>query len=152
MAGSSDMQNAPSDERKRNKAGWRIAALFLIFWYALLGWLRFFIGFKFTDNFTSINLWPRPLYIAYSGLVIGIAFTIAILFIIIKIKFTALYVKILGIIFLIWLWFDHIWFGTREAFFNQLIITILITLVTLGLAFILVRKKDYIKGNNNDRK
>lgn len=152
MAASIDKQNVPEEEKNSRGTGWRIAAFFCTFWYALLGWLRFTNGLKFSDNFTDINLWPRPLYISISGLVIGILFTTAIIFMVLKIKYTPAFLRILGVLFILWLWFDHIWFGTREAFFNQVIITLLITLVTLILIFVLVKKKDYNKEKKNDWK
>ena len=130
--------------------GWRIVALFCTFWYALLGWLRFYNGLRYEEIFTILNLWPRPLYIILSGLAIGSTFTIGMLFILFKLKVTPGYMKILGMAFLVWLWVDNIWLGTREAFFNQIIVTLIITLITLILAFILVKDKDSHKGSAHD--
>ncbi len=150
MVKSSDNQNNLLQGVKPTRKGWRMAALFCTFWFALLGWLRFYNGLRFTDNFTNLNLWPRPLYLTISGLVIGEIFSLGMLFLFLKARITPSYMKISGILFLIWLWFDNIWFGTREAFFNQLIVTLLITLVTMALIFVLVRKNDYYKENIND--
>ena len=141
----------PSKKRPDKKIR-QIAALFCAFCYALLGWLRFFSGLRYELIFTELNLWPRPLYIILSGLAIGSTFSAGTLFILFRAKVTPSYFKILGMVFLVWLWFDNIWLGTREAFFNQVIVTLLITFITLTFIFIFIKNEDYHKGNSDDAK
>jgi hypothetical protein len=145
-----DIQSESQSKRELQGKGRRIAALFCTFWYALFGWLHFYNGLRYEEIFTTLNLWPRPLYIILSGLAIGSTFTVGIFLIFLRAKITPTYMKILGMVFLVWLWFDNIWLGTREAFFNQVIITFLITLITVILIFILLKDKDYHKGSTHD--
>lgn len=126
----------------------RIASIFIVFWYALLGWLRFVISLRYQSYFIELDIWPRPLYIILSGLGIGIGFSIAMVFMIIKANFTPVYFRILGFIFLAWFWFDQIWIGTWTSFRNQAVLPIVITLITIMLMFIFVKTRDYQKGRN----
>ena len=131
--------------QSRRLSAWRIAAIFCLFWYALLGWLRFAAALSYQSYFIEIHIWPRTTYIMASGLAIGVGFSLALVLVIFRVKFTPIYMHLLGILFLAWLWFDHTWLGTRAAFYNQAAISILITIVTLILVFVLVRRKDYIQ-------
>lgn len=121
----------------------RAVTVFCLFWYALLGWLRFYETLVYRSYLTKLNIWPRPEYILGSGLLIGLAFSLAILFVLLKVRYTSAYVRWLGGIFLAWLWFDHIWFGTRAAFFSQVLVLTAITLMTLLVMFVLVKEADY---------
>ena len=152
------MKNPESDKpileeqpMPRPKRCWRFFAIFCLFWYALLGWLRFSEALSYQAYLTEMHIWPGAFYIMISGLVIGVGFSLAMVLLMIRAKFTAIYVRLLGILFLAWLWFDHTWLGTRKAFTNQAAVSILITLVTLIIMFVLVRSKDFRKEEAHDK-
>jgi len=107
-----------------------------------MGWLRLHGALTFQDYFTTLNIWPRPIYLAISGGMIGVSFTLAVLLILFNCRYANKYARWLAIVFLTWFWVDRIWLSVREAFFNQLEIGLLITLVTLFWAFILIRRND----------
>ncbi len=130
--------------RASRPAGWRRAlAVFGLFWYALLGWLRLYETLVYRDYLTKLNIWPRPAYILASGAAIGATFTLAIVLVLLKVRFAPVYIRWLGGIFLAWLWFDHIWFSTPAIFFSQVLVLGLITVATLLIMFVLVKKGDY---------
>ncbi len=128
----------------------RITAAFLVFWYALLGWLRLVEALKNQEYLLALQVWPRPLYLIASGLALGVGFSLAFLLVIFRVKFAPIYFRILAMVFLGWLWFDRAWLGTRAAFFNQLGFTILISVITLAITFLLVRNEDYFRKDNHD--
>jgi len=129
--------------RRRNVR--RAATLFCLFWYALLGGLRFYETLKYQSYLVGLNVWPRPLYIQLSGLLIGLGFSLALFFVVFKLRCTPLYIRALGSLFLAWLWFDVIWLGTREAFNYNLPVTGLISAATLLVMFALVKPYDYFR-------
>jgi hypothetical protein len=136
--------NEKHTSRSKKKSRWRKNILIaLLGTYALMGWLRLHGAMTYRDYFTTLNLWPRPIYLALSGGMIGFAFTLAAFLLLYKWRTAALYSRWLAIAFLLWFWVDRIWLSLREAFFNQLETAILITLVTLFWGFILIRKKDF---------
>jgi FtsH-binding integral membrane protein len=148
------LANTQSPEEKpqsRRLSAWRIATIFCLFWYALLGWLRFAAARSYQSYFTELHVWPNATYIIASGLAIGVGFSLALVLVILRVKFTPIYMHLLGILFLAWLWFDHTWLGTRTAFYTQAAISILITLITLTVMFVLVRKEDYIQETPDER-
>jgi hypothetical protein len=128
--------------KKKNVRWRRIILLFLLPFYALIGWLRLAETLNYWDYLLELNIWPRPLYFAITGGMIGAAFTLAWVFLLLQLKFSGLFIRVLGIVFLIWFWIDRIWFSMREAFFNQLFTTVFITAVTLAWTFLLTRKSD----------
>ena len=111
--------------------------------YALIGWLRLHESLNYWDYLIELNIWPRPLYFAVTGGLLGLGFTLAWIFLLLKLKSSARFNRILGMIFLIWFWADRIWLSLREAFFNQLFIAFLITAITLGWMFLLIHKTDF---------
>ena len=42
--------------------------------YALIGWLRLYEALNYWDYLIELNIWPRPLYFAITGAVIGARF------------------------------------------------------------------------------
>lgn len=136
--------------RASRSAGWRRAlAVFSLFWYALLGGLRFYETLNYRDYLTKLNIWPRPLYIQLSGLLIGLGFSLALFCVAFRLRCTPLYIRALGSVFLAWLWFDVIWLGTREAFYHNLPVTCLISAATLLIMFALVKPNDYSREEND---
>ena len=129
----------------------RIAAAFLIFWYALLGWLRLVEALKNQEYLLALKVWPRPFYLIASGLVLGLGFSLALLLVAFRARFAPIYFRILAMIFLGWLWFDRAWLGTRAAFLNQFGFTILISIITLAITFLLIRNEDYFRKDNHDK-
>ncbi len=111
--------------------------------YALLGWLRFSQGLAYRDYLDALVLWPGPQYIILSGLAIGISFSLLMLALPLRARFAPPLARMLCMLFLGWLWVDHIWLGTREAFHYQLSVNVLISIVTLVIAFAAVRGRDY---------
>jgi len=147
-------ENQPSITQKQTgKNTWRrILALFTIFIYALVGWLRCREAFIYWNHFIDLDVWPRPLYFVLSGIGVGLAFSLALVFVLFKTTFAHVYLRITGCMFLAWFWFDRIWLIMREAFFDQLEISVLVSLATLFIIFVLVRKKDYQKEKTHDGK
>lgn len=121
----------------------RILATLCLAPYALLGWLRFSQGLAYRDYLDTLALWPGPQYIILSGLAIGIGFSLLILVLLLRARFAPPLARMICMLFLGWLWTDHIWLGTREAFHYQLVVNVLISAVTLLIAFGLVRGRDY---------
>ncbi len=133
----------------------RILAILCLAPYALLGWLRFSQGLAYREYLTELALWPGPQYIIFSGLAIGVSFSLLMLVLLLRARFVPLLARMLCMLFLGWLWADHIWLGTREAFYYQLVVNILISAATLLIAFVLVRGRDYQRFYSegaNDRK
>jgi hypothetical protein len=134
----------PSKTTAANKNGlWRrIILLCLLPVYAVIGWLRLFEALRYWDYLFELNIWPRPLYFAITGAALGAGFTLAWIFLLLKLRFNGFFNRILGGVFLLWFWTDRIWFSIREAFFNQLFIGLFITAITLIWIFLLIRKSD----------
>jgi hypothetical protein len=136
----------PSDEsrlRSNKRRHWRRTILIgMLGFYALIGWLRLRGALTFQDYFTTLNIWPRPIYLAISGGMIGVTFTLAVFFLFFNWRYAYKYARWLAVVFLLWFWADRIWLSVREAFFNQLEVGLLITLVTLFWAFILIGRND----------
>jgi hypothetical protein len=132
-------------EDERPSHFWRIFAILLLLPYAILGWLRFADGLSYSAYMSGIKLWPGPRYIIASGLVVGAGFSLVLLFLISRARFSAPLTRIWCMLFLGWLWVDHIWLGRREAFRYQWIINLLISIVTILIAFVLVRDQDYLR-------
>ena len=130
-------------ESAGKKGGWRrILLLCLLPVYALIGWLRLSEALRFREYLVELNIWPRPLYFAVTGAVLGAAFTLAWFFLLIKFKWSGRFNRLLGFVFLFWFWIDRIWFSLREAFFNQLFVAFLVTAITLGWMFLLIQRTD----------
>jgi hypothetical protein len=121
----------------------RILAVLCLAPYALLGWLRFSQGLAYRGYLDTLKLWPGPRYVILSGLAIGIGFSLLMLVLLLRARFAPLLARIVCLLFLGWLWVDQIWLGTREAFHYQLAVNVLVSLVTLLIAFGLVRGRDY---------
>lgn len=118
--------------------------------YALIGWLRLHESLNYWDYLIELNIWPRPMYFAVTGGLLGLGFTFAWIFHLLRLKASARYNRILGVIFLFWFWADRIWLSLREAFFNQLFTAFLITAVTLGWMFLLIHKTDFMQKEKPD--
>jgi len=133
-------------KKKRARRRYWISAFFLIM-YALVGWLRLQQTLLYWYYFLELGLWPHPLYLAVSGGLIGIGYSLALIFHLTRFKYTARSVRFLGILLIIWIWIDRIWIGMRDTFISLLSVTILITGCTIGLDLLLVRKIEYTKKN-----
>ena len=133
-------------KKKRARRRYWISA-FLLMLYALVGWLRLQQTLLYWYYFLGLGLWPHPLYLAVSGGVIGAGYSLALIFHLVRFKYTARYIRFLGILLIIWIWIDRIWIGMRDAFLSLLPITILVTGCTIGLDLLLVGRIEYIKKN-----
>ena len=132
----------PETKRKK-KGGWRrIVLLCLLPFYALIGWLRLYEAMNYWGYLVDLNIWPRPLYFAITGAALGTGFTLAWVFLLLKLKISGLFIRVLGGAFLLWFWTDRIWLSIREAFFNQLFTAFFITAITLNWMFLLIQKTD----------
>jgi hypothetical protein len=131
-------------ENKKKSGAWRrIFLLCLLPVYALVGWLRLYESINYWGYLIELNIWPRPLYFAVTGGLLGLGFTLGWFFLLLKFQASARYNRTLGVIFLVWFWADRIWLSLREAFFNQLFIAFFITTLTLCWMFLLIRKTDF---------
>jgi phosphatidylserine synthase len=126
----------------------RILAALCLAPYALLGWLRFSQGLAYRDYLSELKIWPGPQYVIFSGLAIGIGFSLLLLMLLLHVRIAPPLARMICMLFLGWLWVDHIWLGTREAFHYQLAVNALVSIVTLLIAFVLVRGRDYLKEEN----
>ena len=134
-----------SNKKKRwSRRRYRISAFFFML-YALVGWLRLQQTFQYWYYLLELNLWPHPIYLAISGGTIGFGYSLALIFHLFRFKYTALYIRFLGIALIIWIWIDRIWIGMRNSFVLLLPITIIITGCTIGLDLLLVNKIEYKK-------
>ena len=115
---------------------YRVLVLITLPVYALIGWLRLAETLKYWDYLLELNIWPRPLYFAFTGAMLGSCFTIAWILIILNLKMGAVFGRVLGWVFLLWFWVDRIWLSLKEAFYNQLFIALLITAFTLIWIFL----------------
>jgi len=136
----------PGNDKKKKRARRRywISAFFFML-YALIGWLRLQQTLVYWYYLLKLNLWPHPIYLAVSGGAIGFGYNLALVFHLLKFQYTALYIRFLGILLIIWLWIDRIWIGMRDSFIPLLPITIIITICTIGLDLLLIRKIAYKK-------
>ncbi len=131
-------------KKKRARRRYWISAFFLTL-YALVGWLRFYQTLLYWYYFLGLGLWPHPLYFAVSGGMIGIGYSLALIFHLARFKYTGRYIRFLGFLLIVWIWIDRIWIGMRDSFISLLPITIIITICTIGLDLLLARKTEYIK-------
>ena len=135
------MPGIDKNQRKNRRRYWFSASI--LFFFALVGWLRFQQTLRYWYTFIELDVWPHPLYSAITGGLIGIGYGLALIFHLSHITFTPRYIRILGVIFLAWIWFDRVWIAVREAFISLLPITILITVCTIGLDVLLIHKITY---------
>ena len=116
---------------------YRVITIIILPIYALVGWLRLAEALKYWDYLLELNIWPRPLYFAFTGAMLGTCFTIAWILLILNLNIGPVFGRVLGWVFLVWFWVDRIWFSLKEAFYNQLFIALLITVITLIWIFLL---------------
>ncbi|MDP2965528.1 MAG: hypothetical protein Q8N39_05740 [Pelolinea sp.] len=142
-----EKENSSPENKSNKKIGhWRrIISLCLLSVYALIGWLRLAEALRYWDYLLELNIWPRPLYFAITGAIIGAGFTFAWIFLLLKLKFSGRFNRVLGGVFLVWFWTDRVWFSMREAFFIQLFTAFFITAVTLIWMFLLTQKTELLR-------
>ncbi|MCD6576931.1 MAG: hypothetical protein J7K66_02830 [Anaerolineaceae bacterium] len=131
-------------KKKRARRRYWISA-FLLMLYALVGWLRLQQTLLYWYYFLKLGLWPHPFYLAVSGGAIGFGYTLALVFHLVRFKYTAYYIHFLGILLVLWIWLDRIWIARRDSFISLLPITVIITCCTIGLDLLLIRKIKYKK-------
>ena len=131
-------------KKKRARRRYCFSAFFLTL-YALVGWLRLYQTLLYWYYFLELGLWPHPIYLAVSGGAIGIGYSLALIFHLARFKYTARFIRFLGILLIVWIWIDRIWIGMCDLFISLLPITIIITGCTIGLDLLFVRKTEYIK-------
>ncbi len=137
-------QQPEFETRKKPPRLWRLRiALLLAAVFALMGWLRLQQALWYWAFLTDLDIWPRPPYFVVTGGVIGLGFSTALVMLLARKPVILRYIRVLGIIFLAWFWFDRILYSTWRAFFIQLPVSLLITAAILLLAFLLIRTKDF---------
>jgi len=130
-------QHAPA---RKSAGGWRrTAALFMVIFYASMGWLRLYNGLRFRAYLASLGVWPDPLYQAISGGLIGAAFTVTGLLTLIRHPQAGSCTCLAGLVFLTWLWADRVFLSDLPSFLNLLPVSVLISLATLVWMFFLIR-------------
>ncbi len=134
--------------RKKCRMYWLSAILLAV--YALVGWLRLQQTLAYWYYLLEIGLWPHPRYLAISGGLIGIGYSLALIFHLFRIKFTAKFIHTLGIFLIMWIWIDRIWIGIREAFVNLLPVTVLISACTISIDILLISKLEYRQVNEEN--
>ena len=133
-----EVQNEESNTKKRRE--WqRITALGMAVIYSLMGWLRLRETLRYWHYLRSLRLYPGPLYLAVSGGMVGLLFTVIFFLILFRSRISTVFTRITSFLFLLWWWADRIWLGTREAFVTHLSTSVLITVLSLLFAFLLVR-------------
>lgn len=132
--------NADKPRRVRRIYWWSALILAIP---AISGWMRFQQALRHWYYLIDLNIWPHPIYIAVSGGLIGIGYSLALIFHFAKMRFTSTYVRFLGITLLIWLWIDRIFIGIRESFSLLFAGTIFITICVIGFDIFLFRKNSY---------
>ena len=116
---------------------------FLLAFYALVGWLRLQQALFFWYYLLELGLRPRPVYLAVSGGLIGVGYSLALIFHLFRFKFTPQFIRVLEISLIIWIWIDLIWIGVQETFINLLPVTILITACTISIDILLISKLEF---------
>ncbi len=137
------MENVDKKKKRARRRYW-ISAFFL-FLVALVGGVRLQQTLLYWYYFLKLGLWPHPLYFAVSGGMIGAGYSLALIFHFAHFKYTARYIRFLGILLILWIWVDRIWIGIRETIISLLPIKLIITGCTSGLDLLLVRKIEYTK-------
>ena len=121
-------------QKKRTKKTRRIfwaSTIFLIV-IATIGWMRFQQALRHWYYLIDLAVWPPPIYFAVSGGMMGILFGLGLIFHLTQQTFTALYVRIISVLLIVWVWTDRI-FLTNQDYLKQLLAgTIFITACTLG--------------------
>ena len=87
---STEMENPRIEEENKLPAPntlRRILAILCLVPYALLGWLRFSQGLTYRDYFNELKIWPGPQYVIFSGLAIGIGFSLLMLVLLLRARF-----------------------------------------------------------------
>ena len=148
MNNTNHQKKEPQPSQPRNRRYFMAAMLLII--YALVGWLRLYNSLRFWNYLQELGLRPSPLYLALSGGLIAIAFTIAFFLCIMRMKSCGLFSRIICVLFLLWFWLDGICLRDREKFLYQLPVTILITAATLILMFFMNRPVTHDQGDIKD--
>ena len=110
---------------------------------ALTGWLRCSGALRNFNYLREIRLFPGPSYIAISGGVRGILFTVVFVLLLVRARYALLFTRSSATAYLLWMWVDRIFLGTREAFHFYLASTLLISAFMLFFAFVLIQPRDY---------
>jgi len=127
---------------KKSRRVYWISTIILIA-IATVGWMRFQQALRHWYYLIDLGVWPPPLYFAVSGGLIGILYSLGLVFHIAGQAITPLYVKIITGLLILWLWADRIFF-TNQDYFNQLLAgTIFFTVCLLVIGLLLFRKKFY---------
>jgi hypothetical protein len=111
--------------------------------YALVGWLRLQGALSYWYYFLELGLRPHPLYLLISGGLIGLGYSLALVFHLIRHRLTPLLIRVLGFGLITWIWIDRIWIAIRETFINLLLGTFLITICTICLDVLLASTLEY---------
>jgi len=123
---------------------WRwVLSLVSAAFIALTGWLRLSGALRNFNYLREIRLFPGPTYIAISGGVRAFLFTAAFVLLFLRARSALFFTRSIAAAYLLWMWVDRIFLGTREAFRFYLASTLLISAFMLFFAFALLQPRDY---------
>ena len=108
-----------------------------------VGWMRFQQTLRHWFYLIDINLWPHPIYLAITGGLIGIGFSLGLILHLTANPHTNQFLRILCVILVVWLWVDRIFIGMRESFTILLASTLLITICLVLLDQLVFQKVVY---------
>ena len=131
----------PIPSKKDRRVAWN-AAVVMIF-IATIGWMRFQQALRHWYYLINLGVWPPPLYQAVSGGLIGISFSLGLIFHILKRPFTISYLRVINALLFVWLWIDRIFIAIRDYFLLRLAGTISISVCLLCVDILLYRKITY---------
>jgi hypothetical protein len=127
--------------KKDRRVAWN-AAVVMIF-IATIGWMRFQQALRHWYYLINLGVWPPPVYQAVSGGLIGISFSLGLIFHILKRPFTISYLRVINALLFVWLWIDRIFIAIRDYFLLRLAGTISISVCLLCVDILLYRKITY---------
>ena len=113
-----------------------IAALIMIA-ISLLGWLRLIESIRLWDFLIELGLNPHPLYLAITGGLMGIFFTIAAINLLICHKRVVFFTRLCSILLAAWLIFDHLLLSHVLQTASDWIWQILLSSLFITLVFVL---------------
>jgi hypothetical protein len=128
---------------KRRRRWRRIFSLAAAAFLALTGVLRLTGALQNFHYLKEIRLFPGPWYLISTGGARGLLFTTAFVMLLLRARAAPLFTRLTCTAYLLWMWVDRVYIGTREAFHFYLASALIISALTLIFAFVLVQPQDY---------
>jgi len=125
--------------RKINQFNRQVIAILLAAG-AMIGWLRFQQSLRYWYYFIEIGLDPHPVYLAVSGALIGIAFSLALILLLMRRRITRKFILGMSMVTAAWLWIDRLFViqpASRAAYLPSVILlTALLIILNLLSQFL----------------